>query len=631
MKRIIILLNALIFFALCIYAQAAPNSADKTGVSLKDNTVREIPVISMVLNDLPLYDALQQLLNAAGIEKSRIVIADTLRHPPLSNVRVDLKLDKVKLDTALKQIFDKYNLYALYGTPDRYIFINTYADIISYKKVSIDIKDIPVDKAIAKVFKDSGYKYTIGPGVTGKVSLKLNDINFSSAVTALAKTANVMVTNINGTCGFYIKPKITDVILEVIKGNSSIRSANNRISIDMNDTPLCEAIGKLFEGQNLQYSLAPELNLPPYDKIKVSMKLVDIPVTNAISALLKSHQLSIRKDNDAYYIAPADMAQFDPTGEQVLGELEFRIKSPHNSNSSAPSGPGPQGGPAGFGGGAMPVMAGMMPGNEAFAEPMLESRQDMITISILQMPVKDAIEKVEPGWTFNGDLGDTIMPGAKFYNLQKDMAVGIILQAAGLLIPDNGSKVISEKGRNDLNMIYTWKPQASRNDYDPMANVNFGGKSFAVPGIGTTSNAISIGAYKNSNSWSFTVLAGRAYDTVLLRRLMDISGKNHVIGNIQSRPYATTQTIYNSKSEPSKIQYIQYGPPSTISVQLYDVALDEALDNILPLVGLIYKKKGASDNPVYSIEVKPLDNTIKPGAISKGTVKTPVVITDKKK
>lgn len=63
------------------------------------------------------------------------------------------------------------------------------------KTVSVELRDVPVAKAIDILFQGTGYRYSLQPGVTGKVvELKLHDITFEQALAAFTEAAELKYT-----------------------------------------------------------------------------------------------------------------------------------------------------------------------------------------------------------------------------------------------------------------------------------------------------------------------------------------------------------------------------------------------------------------------------------------------------
>ncbi|HOM72291.1 MAG TPA: hypothetical protein PLP86_08595, partial [Armatimonadota bacterium] len=59
------------------------------------------------------------------------------------------------------------------------------------KKVTLQLDGTPIIDAIDMLFKDSGYKYTIEPGVSGSISFGFKNVGFEQAVKTVAESAGL--------------------------------------------------------------------------------------------------------------------------------------------------------------------------------------------------------------------------------------------------------------------------------------------------------------------------------------------------------------------------------------------------------------------------------------------------------
>ncbi len=67
------------------------------------------------------------------------------------------------------------------------------------KIVNIDLKDAPIKEAIDSIFKDSGLKYEIRPGVSGRVvEMKLAGVTVEQAITALVEAGQLTLKVADG-------------------------------------------------------------------------------------------------------------------------------------------------------------------------------------------------------------------------------------------------------------------------------------------------------------------------------------------------------------------------------------------------------------------------------------------------
>ena len=75
------------------------------------------------------------------------------------------------------------------------------------KKVTLQLTNAPVIDAIDLIFKDTGYKYTIEPGVSGTISLGLKDVPFEQALKTIAQSAGLTYKVASGQYVIQPKPK----------------------------------------------------------------------------------------------------------------------------------------------------------------------------------------------------------------------------------------------------------------------------------------------------------------------------------------------------------------------------------------------------------------------------------------
>jgi len=220
-----------------------------------------------------------------------------------------------------------------------------------------------------------------------------------------------------------------------------------------------------------------------------------------------------------------------------------------------------------------------------------------MTVSIPAMPVRAALGMLykqgdsESPWEFKGGLDTARMPGAKFYRFPRDEAAKVLLVAAGLAPPASG-KVVASKGSVRLSDIIQYTPV--RSDEQTGYGGGYGGYGGhagypARPYGAEFFPAVAIAAYKSEKLGGkrlFTVLSAKEYDSFVIEKLLVVNGGSHVMANLDVRSGPTGGPFYGSMQ---------------VSVAIYDVTLDQALDSILPGVLLKYRKQGPPDNPIYVI------------------------------
>lgn len=372
-------------------------------------------------------------------------------------------------------------------------------------------------------------------------------------------------------------------------GNAASQAQTGvRISLDMSDTPLKEAIRVLFhEGQSEDgYILDPALDRPPYDKVRVTMRLQNMDFATARDRLMSAHGLA------ATYKPGENMAHIGPAPAPM-------VATPHQA--IPPSGP-------------MTEQPGAL---RSMPQAATQETAYLVTMSVPPMPVKDAVVMVWPGspWTFGDDLGRTPMPGARFHQYPREMAAATVVQAAGLIPPVAAEKMVSQKGRADAASSQEWMPPRAQNtqifaqnNYGYLAQRPTGAvDNLASQGGVASQSGIAIAAYKSKaagNEWVFTIFSNQALDVDLLERLLTLSGRSYVMGDLSYRPEVRTQTVNQDKSTGKTVQQrtLYCFPPKAVTAQLHDVTLDQALDNILPACRLRYRKVGPPTNVSYVIE-----------------------------
>ena len=600
MKKIILILCILTLVLSGIYAQSGVG-LDQQGSSVNGakSEAFGIPYITLDLVNSPVDEAIKKLLVAGGISSYDVQIDHHYFNHAEDQNLITKQYKDARLDTVLDDIISEYNLYAIISGYRNLIIIRSIGVCKSDKHVTVDFRDTLIQEAIEIVFKGSGLKYAIAPEVKGSITLKLTDVGFSDAVTALRKADDLIIQEIDGVYTFAPKSDLTKILTDVKKDQSStnplVQDSRKRISVNLMDVPLKDAIDTVFKTAGYSYTLSPAINSAPYDKIHVSMKFENVTADGAIAGLLTSNNLMSGIQDNTILIMPMIETKTQPVNTSISqgtpqsgspGGIAAGGSIGGFGGKKAP-GIGPGGGiSSGFGGnGGMPTPNGMQMSPSCLAD-------ELVTMSIPSMPVKDAVAKIEPGWTFKEDLGNTIMPGAKFSGFQKDMAIALVLSAAMLAPPTGYDKVVTTRGKIDLSM-YQWMPAAI-----PV-------RPMGIAGYIPTQQAIAIGMCKNNGKSLFTILAVRAPERDLLEKLMSNSGYSYLLGDMTFKADASWHIMKDAIGNNLKQMWrgFTYRPESQVSVQLYNVTLDEALNSILPMLGGVkFRKQGPAANPTYYIE-----------------------------
>lgn len=598
MKKMILVLCILVLVLSGIYAQSSVNVDQPKPIVISENKnidtsttdlVSPEERISVDLKEVPLKDAIDVIFkNAhlnwtaiAKVEKNNYILDPALDKPPYDKIKVSMKLDNVAVNDAIRGLLTSNNLKV--RIENGIFFISPL----------VESKAQPVD-----IFTLQGTPQSGGSagGIAGSSSGFEGGIAGGDQRKPIAISQNHIDLN-----------DISSIPRELI-------NSQERISIDLHGYPLSEAISQVFAAAHISYILDSELKRTNFYRTYVDLKFDNILAYDAISSLLKTNNLAVRKENDVLVIFAANESKAQPVNMWrdaassgnpgglmgvAGGGMGGGISAEHGfmggvaggtGGSMGVNGGGMGGGISaeggfvgGIAGGTGGGMGGMMPFNPAL---------DVVTMSIPMMPVKDAVAKIESGWTFNGNLGSTIMPGVRFYNFQKDMAIAFVLSAAMLAPPTGNDKVVTTRGKADLSM-YQWMPASSSDQ-----SMNFMG--YIKPQV-----SVSIGAYNSNGKKLFTILAVKTPERDLLETLMTNSGYSYILGDLTYKSDTSWHTVIESKNPGVKQMWMGFTtrPSGKVSVQLYNVTLDQALNSILPMIGGVkFHRQGPAENPTYFIE-----------------------------
>jgi len=248
-----------------------------------------------------------------------------------------------------------------------------------------------------------------------------------------------------------------------------------------------------------------------------------------------------------------------------------------------------------------------------------------------------AEEKCE--WDFAAGLGDSPMPGVRFYQFPSDLAVRMTLVAAGLVpSPTVGDTSVHKRGSTKLQDVLQWSPglliprgvaapgvQGGSSSGSSGGGLPSGLSAMAARtllfGSGFGGGALSIGARfePKSRQWLYTVFASQARDAEVLERLLGLGGASYVMSEAAGQPRGASLSAMlefsNSlkrveaglapQSEVLKNMDALQGRSRLVSAQLYDLTLDDALDTLVAGMDLVVTRKGPAGNPTYVIEAAP--------------------------
>lgn len=316
-----------------------------------------------------------------------------------------------------------------------------------------------------------------------------------------------------------------------------------RVTLELKDTPLKAAIEQVLQLSAAKYRMDPALDKAPYNRILVSVRLENVPFTDALTSLLQTHGLTLKIEDSVGVIYP------------VVTDMNV----------------------------PRPVMV-------AATMPNL----DLVTMYIPRMTIAEALAylyrdaRIPVSWTFQNWLGAAIMPGANFYQFPRDEASDVLLAAAGLLPPTGPDGLVKSRGTVNLSKVISYVPLGSY----------FVGYSMPRP-IGFPP-AVAVAAYQTANSPQplLIVLANQEQTIVVLDRVLATSGVNYIMGNTggQLVPMAPAQQS-DAVQAPIGVKLV--------SIRLYGVTLEQALKSVLPAVNLRYRMEGPQNAPTMIIETVP--------------------------
>jgi hypothetical protein len=424
------------------------------------------------------------------------------------------------------------------------------------------------------------------PDMSKTCSLDIKDASLTSALNQLLKQANIdtyILTNDEIDITSQHRGKLDQIKVTLKIQNVSVAQALNALLEPQKLTFRQVNIVKLINGPagDLREELKPVLMIDVTDRSRsisqqdlVSLELKQTPIRTALDNFLKGRGVNYVIDQSidpkaTISLMKLENVPFEHALKVMLKSVDppliyrkegdtYHISAPHNTSPEEST-----------------------PSN-------ISEALDQITMRIPAMSVKEAVEKTEPGWTFKDKLGDVQMPGASFYQFPKDAAVSMLLISAGLVPPTNGSKLVTTKGKADLSSYIQWNPQKTAVVVHSI--LSSGPISSSINAI------VAIGAYRTNDKkgeWLYTILASRASQTDLLDPLFSITGRSYL--------RAESGSGYGGYG----------GIGSAVSAQLYNLTLDNALDTLLPTMGLYCVKEGTETNPTYVVsgDLKQLNMT----------------------
>ena len=332
--------------------------------------------------------------------------------------------------------------------------------------------------------------------------------------------------------------------------SAEVTKIDRSITLELNDIPIPDALDRMFNVGSTYYMTENARRI--LRDYQVNLKLKNAALEDALKAILQDHACFV-KEGDNYAIMTQEEFKNYHGSSAATGPQPGRL---------APGGYGGSYGPGGFGSyGSRPQLtaeAAYSPNPAGFgsygSRPQLTPSSPVRFLNLPATPVEDAYKTLmqsaggtDPlGWKFSGNLGKTMMPGAKLTDVSLEMAAEMIVAAAGLMPPTQPDGQIKAKPK---------------------------GSSGYMVRIPDACPSVLLGYKGQDGVWKHTFKLGSVPVALLIRNLFDSAGINY---------YIVPDTTGADGKGGSRI----------VSIQMVDMTLNEILDTLLPPVGLTYTKKG---------------------------------------
>ena len=220
-------------------------------------------------------------------------------------------------------------------------------------EISLDLKNAPIRDVLAKFFDQAKVDYALDDSVQGHVTLKVTDQPFENVLRLLYRSNSVPLTNVSDNGIFIIRARV----LQNNENSSSVPVASpageaakptppapaakaedkapenkapveQKVSLDLHDTPIREALEKLFRQTKSDFSM--DNAVQGY----VTLKITDQPLETALRMLLRTAPmpLTYSKEDGVYIIKPRRIAQSSEAGAPSL-----LLQTASRTNSASPS------------------------------------------------------------------------------------------------------------------------------------------------------------------------------------------------------------------------------------------------------------------------------------------------------
>lgn len=194
------------------------------------------------------------------------------------------------------------------------------ADAPSEKKVTLRLVNSPLRQAVGLLLAGTGLQYAVGPNVRDvPINLTVTQVSALSALRMLVRQAAVAVPglalNLEGDV------YVVEAAAEKPHEPAADPGAAPKVTLNLKDTPLRDALDLLFHGTRLQYSVDPNVPNPP-----INLTVRDQNVEAALKLILRQAAtvvpgLTYSRESEVYIIkirAVKRTSFDDPTGSNPL-------------------------------------------------------------------------------------------------------------------------------------------------------------------------------------------------------------------------------------------------------------------------------------------------------------------------
>ena len=194
------------------------------------------------------------------------------------------------------------------------------------RKVTLDLHNMPLREALEKLFGQMRIDFSIDRSLQGTVTAKITDLPVESALKLLLRFASLPFTYVKEgdvyiVKRFYTEPIIIDDTPRIQPQTTQTKPTppaptakaddkapapvEQTVSLDLRNTPIREALEKLFRQTKSDFSM--DNAVQGY----VTLKITDQPLETALRMLLRSAPmpLTYSKDAGVYIVKPRRIAQ----------------------------------------------------------------------------------------------------------------------------------------------------------------------------------------------------------------------------------------------------------------------------------------------------------------------------------